>query len=46
MPINQVIVNASPLICLGKGGLIDLLPALFKEISVPGIVILSEAKNL
>ena len=35
MPINQVIVNTSPIICLDKSGLIDLLPALFKEIAVP-----------
>lgn len=38
MPINQVIVNASPLICLDKSGLIDLLPTLFKEIAVPNEV--------
>jgi predicted nucleic acid-binding protein len=38
MPINRVIVNASPLICLNKSGLIDLLPALFKEIIVPNEV--------
>ena len=38
MPINQVIVNASPLICLDKGRLIDLLPTLFKEIAVPNEV--------
>jgi predicted nucleic acid-binding protein len=35
MPINRVIVNASPLICLNKSGLIELLPGLFKEVVVP-----------
>lgn len=35
MPINRVIVNASPLICLDKSGLAYLLPALFKKIVVP-----------
>ena len=35
MPINRVVVNASPLICLYKSGLADLLPALFKEVIVP-----------
>jgi predicted nucleic acid-binding protein len=35
MPINRVVVNASPLICLFKSGLADLLPALFKEVIAP-----------
>jgi predicted nucleic acid-binding protein len=35
MPVNRVVVNASPLVCLEKSGLIDLLPGLFKEIAVP-----------
>ena len=35
MPINRVVVNASPLICLFKSGLADLLPALFTEVIVP-----------
>jgi predicted nucleic acid-binding protein len=35
MLINQVIVNASPIICLNKSGLIDLLPVLFRKIVVP-----------
>jgi predicted nucleic acid-binding protein len=32
---ERVVVNASPLIVLFKGGLADLLPALFAEIIVP-----------
>ena len=35
MPINRVVVNASPLICLFKSGLADLLPSLFTEVIVP-----------
>ncbi len=35
MPINRVIINASPLICLDKSGLAYLLPTLFAEIAVP-----------
>jgi predicted nucleic acid-binding protein len=35
MPIKRVVVNASPLICLFKSGLADLLPALFTEVIVP-----------
>ena len=35
MQINRVVVNASPLICLFKSGLADLLPALFKEVVAP-----------
>jgi predicted nucleic acid-binding protein len=39
MSIDRVVVNASPLICLFKSGLQDLLPALFREISVPEAVL-------
>ena len=39
MLINQVVVNASPLICLSKSGLLDLLPSLFKKIVVPDLVV-------
>jgi len=35
MRIERVVVNASPLICLFKSGLLDLLPKLFSEIVVP-----------
>ncbi len=35
MRTERVVVNASPLICLSKSGLSDLLPALFTEIIVP-----------
>jgi predicted nucleic acid-binding protein len=35
MRIDRVVVNASPLICLSKSGLSNLLPALFTEIMVP-----------
>lgn len=38
MKIKRVVVNASPLILLFKGGLADLLPELFAEIIVPGAV--------
>jgi predicted nucleic acid-binding protein len=38
MPINRVVLNASPLICLSKSGLADLLPALFQEVFVPEAV--------
>lgn len=38
MPIDRVVVNASPLICLAKSGLVELLPALFSEIAVPEAV--------
>ena len=38
MPINCVVLNASPLICLYKSGLADLLPALFQEVLVPEAV--------
>lgn len=39
MPINRVVVNASPLICLFKSGLTDLLPTLFEDIIVPDAVV-------
>lgn len=39
MPIDSVIVNASPLICLFKSGLQDLLPGLFQDVSVPEAVL-------
>jgi len=35
MRIDRVVVNASPLICLSKSGLSDLLPSLFTEIIAP-----------
>ncbi len=38
MPIDRVVVNASPLICLFKSGLQNLLPGLFQEIAVPEAV--------
>ena len=39
MLIDSVVVNASPLICLFKSGLVDLFPALFKNVAVPDAVI-------
>jgi predicted nucleic acid-binding protein len=39
MSIDRVVINASPLICLFKCGLQELLPALFREISVPEAVV-------
>lgn len=39
MPIKRVVVNASPLICLFKSGLQDLLPNLFLNITVPEAVL-------
>lgn len=39
MLINRVVLNASPLICLFKSGLANLLPALFQDIIVPMIVV-------
>jgi predicted nucleic acid-binding protein len=39
MPINRVVVNASPLICLFKSGLTELFHALFKDIVVPDAVV-------
>ena len=39
MSIDRVVVNASPLICLFKSGLQDLLPGLFQDISVPEAVL-------
>jgi predicted nucleic acid-binding protein len=38
MPINRVVLNTSPLICLSKSGLADLLPFLFREVLVPEAV--------
>jgi predicted nucleic acid-binding protein len=38
MPIDRVVVNASPLICLSKAELTHLLPALFNKVVVPGHV--------
>jgi len=48
MSINRVVLNASPLICLTKSGLADLLPALFREILVPEAVfqeVMAEGKT-
>jgi len=39
MVIDCVVVNASPLICLFKSSLVDLFPALFKNVAVPEAVI-------
>ncbi len=39
MLIDHVVVNASPLICFFKSGLVDLFPALFKDVAVPEAVI-------
>jgi predicted nucleic acid-binding protein len=39
MLIDRVVVNASPLICLSKGGIGELFPALFKDVAVPEAVI-------
>ena len=38
MSIDRVVINASPLICLFKAGLHDLLPHLFNQILVPEAV--------
>ncbi len=38
MPIEAVVVNASPLITLFRSGQADLLPRLFKRIVVPQAV--------
>ena len=35
MPISRVIMNATPIICLIKAGITDILPSLFKDIVVP-----------
>lgn len=35
MPIEKVVINASPFILLCKSGLIELLPELFSEICMP-----------
>jgi len=39
MPIEKVVINSSPLICLFKSNLQNLIPELFSEIIVPGAVI-------
>lgn len=38
MRIERTVVNASPLICLCKSDLIEILPALFTDIIVPSLV--------
>jgi predicted nucleic acid-binding protein len=38
MPIDRVVINASPLIVLFKSGQADLLPHIFDEILVPQAV--------
>ena len=38
MPIDRVVINASPLIVLFKSNQADLLPKLFNEILVPQAV--------
>jgi predicted nucleic acid-binding protein len=38
MPIRRVTLNASPIICLIKAGLTDILPALFQDIVIPEAV--------
>lgn len=35
MQISTVIMNASPLICMMKAGITEILPALFRDIAVP-----------
>ena len=39
MLIKCVVVNASPLTCLSKSDLVDLLPSLFKDVAIPEAVI-------
>lgn len=39
MPFDRLVVNASPLICLFKSGLHDLLPQIARHIIVPAAVI-------
>jgi predicted nucleic acid-binding protein len=39
MKPREVVLNASPLICLSKSGLSGLLPELFEHIVVPGAVV-------
>jgi predicted nucleic acid-binding protein len=38
MQVSSVIMNASPLICMMKGGITEILPALFKDVVVPEAV--------
>lgn len=35
MPLDRIVVNSSPLICLFKSGLEELIPSLFADIVVP-----------
>jgi len=39
MPLDRVVLNASPLICISKAGLLELLPKLFTDIVVPESVL-------
>ena len=38
MQISSVVMNASPLICMMKAGITEILPALFNDIAVPEAV--------
>jgi predicted nucleic acid-binding protein len=38
MQISSVVMNASPLICIMKAGITEILPVLFKDIVVPQAV--------
>jgi|GEM_PF-3333164 len=38
MPIERIVINASPLIILFKAGLEDILPKLFNDICIPKAV--------
>ena len=42
---ERAIINASPLICLGKAELLHLLPLLFAEIAVPETVLVEVTAN-
>ena len=35
MQISRVVLNASPIICMRKAGIADILPFLFNDIVVP-----------
>jgi hypothetical protein len=39
MSVERIVVNASPLICLFKSGLHDLLPRIARHIIVPAAVV-------